>query len=120
MVLAIFILSLLGGTPAKVRMSTDHRLSYTAARNQAREAESKREVPAKDNALRVLHEKCNVCHRRQNPRKVFTEANMDGLASAVYKQVFVKKRMPRGNTIKLTEADEKALLDWIGGLGIRD
>lgn len=38
---------------------------------------------------------------------------MDELAPAVYKQVFVKKRMPRGNTIKLTEADEKALMAWI-------
>ena len=59
-------------------------------------SESLAEVPVRDNALKVLTEKCNVCHRRQNPRKVFTESNMDGLAPAIYKQVFVKKRMPRG------------------------
>jgi uncharacterized membrane protein len=69
--------------------------------------------PVRDNALKVLVEKCNVCHRRQNPRKVFTETNMDELAPAVYRQVFVKKRMPRGNTIKLTEAEQQALLDWL-------
>jgi uncharacterized membrane protein len=67
----------------------------------------------RDSALKILVEKCNVCHRRQNPRKVFTENNMDELAPAVYKQVFVKKRMPRGNTIKLTEAEQQALLDWL-------
>jgi uncharacterized membrane protein len=71
------------------------------------------DIAVKDSALKVLNEKCNICHRRQNPRKVFTDANMDKLAPDIYKQVFVKKRMPRGNTISLTEADQKALTDWL-------
>src|SRR5262249_34818304 len=98
MILIIFILSFMGGTP-------DEAYSQTV--------EYKVEAPLKDNALRVLNEKCNICHRRQNPRKVFTDANMEELAPAIYKQVFVKKRMPRGNSIKLTEEEQKALMEWI-------
>jgi len=98
MILIIFILSFIGGTP-------------DAAYDEA--TENRVEAPLKDNALRVLNEKCNICHRRQNPRKVFTDANMEELAPAIYKQVFVKKRMPRGNSIKLTEGDVKALTDWL-------
>lgn len=71
------------------------------------------DVPVKILALKVLVEKCNVCHQRQNPRKIFTDSNMDELAPSIYKQVFVKKRMPRGNTIKLSEEDQKALTDWL-------
>lgn len=70
-------------------------------------------IPVKVLALKVLVEKCNVCHQRQNPRKVFTDSNMDDLAPSIYKQVFVKKRMPRGNTIKLGKEDQKALTDWL-------
>ncbi|MEM8969081.1 MAG: hypothetical protein AAGE93_21875 [Bacteroidota bacterium] len=29
-------------------------------------------------ALKVLQTKCNVCHVRQNPRKVFTQENIYG------------------------------------------
>jgi uncharacterized membrane protein len=77
-------------------------------------------TPEQDNALKVLTEKCNVCHRRQNPGKVFTPGNMNDLAPAIYKQVFIRKRMPRGNTIKLSEADRKALMDWIKTQTITD
>jgi uncharacterized membrane protein len=98
MILIILVASLLAGMPTQVHSQTPV---------------SGAEAPVKDDALKVLNEKCNVCHRRQNPRKVFTDTNMDELAPAIYKQVFIKKRMPRGNTIKLTEADEKALKDWL-------
>lgn len=67
----------------------------------------------KKKALIVLQTKCNVCHTRQNPRKVFTVENVDGLAPKIYKQVFVKRRMPRGNEIKLTAAEEATLLSWL-------
>lgn len=77
-------------------------------------------TPEQDDALKVLTEKCNVCHRRQNPGKVFTPDNMNNLAPAIYKQVFIKKRMPRGNTIKLSEADRKALMDWIKMQAVTD
>ena len=98
MVLIILIASLLTAIPAEVHSQTP---------------ENRTAAPVRDNALKVLNEKCNICHRRQNPRKVFTDINMDELAPAIYKQVFVKKRMPRGNTINLTETDQKALMDWI-------
>ena len=64
-------------------------------------------------ALEVLQTKCNVCHVKQNPRKVFTPENMDGFAPKIYKQVFIKKRMPRGKKIKLTDEEYQILLTWI-------
>jgi len=127
MKITIMILLFMGGTP--VEMSALLRWTPASASDAVHSAtpeaslggqgtEPRREVTVKDHALKVLDEKCNICHRRQNPRKVFTEANMDDLAPAIYKQVFVKKRMPRGNTIKLTADDEKALLEWIRSLGL--
>lgn len=67
----------------------------------------------KKKALIVLQTKCNVCHQKQNPRKVFTGENVDALAPKIYKQVFVKRRMPRGNEIKLTVSEEATLLNWL-------
>ncbi|MEM9674433.1 MAG: hypothetical protein AAF992_17705 [Bacteroidota bacterium] len=64
-------------------------------------------------ALKVLQTKCNVCHVRQNPRKVFTRENMDGFAPKIHRQVFIKKRMPRGRKIKLTNDEYQILLTWI-------
>lgn len=64
-------------------------------------------------AFEVLTAKCNVCHVKQNPRKVFTLDNMNPLAPRIYKQVFVKKRMPRGKQIKLTPAEYNTLEKWI-------
>jgi len=64
-------------------------------------------------ALEVLQTKCNVCHVKQNPRKVFTRQNMSGFAPKIYKQVFIKKRMPRGKKIKLTDEEYQILSSWI-------
>ncbi len=64
-------------------------------------------------ALEVLQTKCNVCHVRQNPCKVFTRENMDGFAPKIHRQVFIKKRMPRGRKIKLTAEEYQILLTWI-------
>jgi hypothetical protein len=47
-------------------------------------------------ALKVLESKCNFCHNSQNPKKIFTGDNMEGFAAKIYKQVFIKKRMPKG------------------------
>jgi uncharacterized membrane protein len=68
---------------------------------------------AKQAALTVLEQKCNVCHRSANPGKVFTIDNMEGLAPKIYKQVFVKRRMPRGRNIRLTTAESQALKTWV-------
>jgi len=74
----------------------------------------------KDRALVVLQSKCNVCHQRQNPGKVFTVDNMETHAPKIYKQVFVKQRMPRGNTIKLSQDDKDTLLRWLEAAGVSD
>ena len=66
----------------------------------------------KTDAFKILQTKCNVCHRVKNPGKVFTLNNMSSLAPKIYKQVFIKKRMPK-NGAKLTEAEKQTLLNWL-------
>ncbi|MBN4062289.1 hypothetical protein JYU20_03735 [Bacteroidales bacterium AH-315-I05] len=65
------------------------------------------------NAYKILQAKCNVCHLAKNPRKVFTIYNMDLLAPKIQKQVFVKKRMPKGNEIRLTQSEYDVLEKWL-------
>ncbi|MEQ8242352.1 hypothetical protein [Fulvivirga sp.] len=67
----------------------------------------------KEEALKVFQTKCNICHQKRNPRKVFTESNMADYAAKIYEQVFVKKRMPKGNKIQLTESEVSTLKKWI-------
>ncbi len=67
-------------------------------------------------AFRILTNKCNVCHENRNRRRVFTENNMNDLSSDVYKQVFIKKRMPKGKKIKLTSEEYQDLLTWISSI----
>jgi len=66
--------------------------------------------------LEILDVKCNSCHRIHNPRKVFTEENMNENAKSIYRQVFRWKRMPKGDKIKLTETDKNKLNNWINSL----
>lgn len=68
---------------------------------------------SKERAFQILENKCNVCHEKRNKRRVFTMGNMDSWAEDVYKQVFVKKRMPKGKNIKLTSNEYQNLLTWI-------
>lgn len=68
---------------------------------------------AKKAALTVLQQKCNVCHRTDNPGKVFTIDNMEALAPKIYKQVFVKQRMPKGRKIQLTAEESQVLKNWV-------
>lgn len=77
------------------------------------ETVSKSEDPARAKAFEVLTNKCNVCHTKRNKRRVFTTDNMDSFAQDVYKQVFVKKRMPKGKKIKLSSQEYQDLLTWI-------
>ncbi|MEQ9165827.1 MAG: hypothetical protein RLO12_06205 [Fulvivirga sp.] len=67
----------------------------------------------KEEAFKVLQTKCNVCHQKRNPGKVFTQSNMADYAAKIYEQVFVKKRMPKGNKIQLTESEVSTLKKWI-------
>lgn len=64
-------------------------------------------------AFEVLNAKCNVCHRKQNPFKVFSLKNMEKHAPKIYKQVFVYRRMPKGDRIKLTEEEYETLKKWL-------
>ncbi|WP_461443062.1 hypothetical protein [Maribacter sp.] len=64
-------------------------------------------------AFKILTNKCNVCHVRRNRKRIFTQENMSPWADDVYKQVFLKKRMPKGNKIKLTNQEYQELLTWI-------
>lgn len=61
----------------------------------------------------ILNTKCNSCHKEKNPSKVFTVENMNGFAKRINKQVFVWKRMPKGNKIKLTNQEKAILKNWI-------
>lgn len=67
----------------------------------------------KKEAFQVLTTKCNICHIKQNRRRVFTMENMNSMANDVYKQVFIKKRMPKGKKIKLSDKEYQQLLSWI-------
>ncbi len=67
----------------------------------------------KQQAFEILKAKCNVCHRRKNPFKIFSLKNMDRHAPKIYKQVFVKRRMPKGDKVKLTEAEYQTLENWL-------
>ncbi len=71
------------------------------------------DLEVKQKALAVLQEKCNVCHKKKNPFKVFSLKNMDKHAPKIYKQVFVYQRMPKGNKIKLTEEESQTLRNWL-------
>lgn len=68
---------------------------------------------ARKAAFTVLQQKCNVCHRTDNPGKVFTIDNMEALAPKIYKQVFVKQRMPKGRNIRLTAEESGVLKNWV-------
>ncbi len=75
-----------------------------------------KETSFKDKAFSILETKCNLCHKTRNKRILFTKLNMGNWAEDVYKQVFIKKRMPKGKTIKLSNDDYQQLLTWITSL----
>ncbi|MFK7814536.1 MAG: hypothetical protein AB8B59_18715 [Maribacter sp.] len=64
-------------------------------------------------AFTVLTNKCNVCHATKKKQDVFTLENMDSLASDINIQVFIKKKMPKGRKIKLTDEEQAALRAWL-------
>lgn len=74
------------------------------------------EPTAKEVAYSILTLKCNVCHQTQNPSKVFTKENMDRFAKKIKRQVFLWRRMPKGDEIKLTKEEKQQLKSWIKSL----
>lgn len=71
---------------------------------------------AKAEAFKILQAKCNICHVKRNRRKIFTLDNMNGFATQINTQVFIKKRMPKGKDIKLTQKEYQQLSNWINSL----
>lgn len=69
--------------------------------------------PLQEKALLILQSKCNECHGRKKKKAVFTIDNMNGFAKKINKQVFIKKRMPKGDEVKLTEKERTALKEWV-------
>ena len=67
----------------------------------------------KEAAFSILENKCNSCHIKQNPFKVFSLKNMERFAPKIEKQVFTLKRMPKGNKVKLTVTERETLYNWI-------
>lgn len=66
-------------------------------------------------AFEVLKTRCNTCHITENPAKVFTLENMDGLAKRINRQVFFFKRMPKGRDRRkeMKPEEYQTLKDWI-------
>lgn len=81
-------------------------------------SEKKIVTDEKTEALTVLENKCNACHSQKKRQQVFTLDNMDALALTIYDQVFIKKRMPKGRKIKLTEPEFDALKKWLNTINI--
>ena len=69
-------------------------------------------------AFSILKNTCNICHERKNKRRVFTLENMDDYGKKIHKQVFIKKRMPKGDDIKLSKAEYRQLKGWLASLGV--
>lgn len=67
-----------------------------------------------EKALFILQSKCNDCHGKKKKKAVFTLENMNGYAKKINKQVFIKKRMPKGNEVKLTAEEREWLRKWVG------
>ena len=67
-------------------------------------------------AFTVLQEKCNICHSTKKKADIFTLVNMDSLAPDIHKQVFVKRKMPKGRKVKLTEAETQHLKVWLAAV----
>tara|TARA_B100000780_G_C21095833_1_gene441953 strand:+ start:179 stop:526 length:348 start_codon:yes stop_codon:yes gene_type:complete len=70
----------------------------------------------KKEAFNILNNKCNSCHRKQNPFMIFTEKNMDKRAHKIKKQVFELKRMPKEEGTPLTQDEYQTLSNWIVNL----
>lgn len=78
--------------------------------------ENKLQENRKSAAFKILTTKCNVCHATKKRTDVFTLQNMDSLAADINKQVFIKKKMPKGRKVKLTNEESTALKAWINTL----
>ncbi len=70
----------------------------------------------KTKAFIVLDKKCNFCHNVQKPSYIFTEENMNAFVFTIKKQVFKKKKMPKGEGNELTAQESADLKAWVDRL----
>jgi len=103
LVLALFIINF--GLSALIT-------SYYSESKERHETYSSQES-IKNQAFIVLRDKCNVCHATKKKTDVFTLENMDSLAAPIHKQVFIKKKMPKGRKVKLTDEERQSLQKWL-------
>lgn len=75
--------------------------------------ENLNQINIKTEAYTVLINKCNVCHATKKRTDIFTIENMDSLAFDIHKQVFIKKKMPKGKKVKLTDEEIQSLKNWL-------
>lgn len=108
LLIIIFCLSILSGFSL-----------HTTAEGSAAFHATDTTAEAKSVAFEILKARCNGCHVRQNPGKVFTSANMNSLAPNIYEQVFIRKRMPRGTRVRLAEDEYTTLRNWLLTLNIK-
>lgn len=106
----LFILGLL---PVYLQILPRHKGLEAVVQMQQNRVIQDPELQLKQVALEVLKTKCNVCHRKKNPFRIFSLKNMDRHAPRIYKQVFIFKRMPKGDQIKLTGEDYQSLKHWL-------
>ena len=64
-------------------------------------------------SFKILDTKCNICHRKKNPFMVFNEKNMTKRAKKIYRMVFVERKMPKGNEVRLTNEEYVTLEKWL-------
>ena len=67
----------------------------------------------KKEAFEILNTKCNACHRKQNPFMIFNEKNMSRRASKIHRMVFIERRMPKGDEVRLTNEEYVKLEKWL-------
>jgi uncharacterized membrane protein len=67
----------------------------------------------KSEVFKILDSKCNVCHRKKNPFMVFNEKNMVKRAKKIHKMVFVERRMPKGDEIRLSNEEYNTIEQWL-------
>ena len=67
----------------------------------------------KEQALEILVNKCNTCHRKQNPFMIFKMKNIENRAKKIYNMVFITKRMPKGDEVKLSREEYATLKSWL-------
>ncbi len=66
-----------------------------------------------EKAFLILQTKCNDCHGQKKKNAILTKENMNQFAEKINKQVFIKKKMPKGDEIKLTEEELGVLKNWV-------